>query len=236
MSITTLACLDGACRGSRLRKTRCPMSPIGQRRPDVASIRRHRRGLMVDARVDGQRLRRVVPNRAEAEETLRSWGLEPCGSSEPEAGPTLDEVAAEWLLWLEANSRPATVVTAQECLRSMRKIAPDLFPRPAMSLVPGDVRRLKAGLGDRAPATQAKVLVRLKGMLAWAARPPEGEGRREGGGLLPHVPVYVRPPRVQKPSPATVAPLCVLNIDPCRNRRTSSLLLRRLQPPMILRT
>lgn len=165
---------------------------------------------MVDARVDGERLRKVVNSQGEAEETLRGWGVELRAQAPAiQAGPSLDEISKEWLLWLEANARPATVTTANECLDAIRRITPELFEQPAMALTPSDVRRLKAGLSDRAPATQAKVLVRLKGMLAWAARPPEGEGRREGGGLLPRVPVYVRPPRVPKPSPATVAPRLV---------------------------
>lgn len=172
---------------------------------------------MVDARIDGARLRKVVASRAEAEEILGAWGVELLPQARAtEAGPTLDEVSKEWLLWLEANARPATVTTAQECLDAIRRITPEIFGQPAMALTPSDVRRLKAGLAGRAPATQSKVLVRLKGMLAWAARPPEGEGRREGGGLLPRVPVFVRPPRVPKPSPATVAPRLVSDEFTCR--------------------
>jgi integrase len=82
-----------------------------------------------------------------------------------------------------------------------------------MSLAPTDIRRLKLALSQgRAVATVNKDLTRFRAMLNWAARAPEGDGRREGGGLLPRVAVYVRPPRVPRPSPATVAPRLVDDI------------------------
>ena len=176
----------------------------------MASIRRRQNGFMVDARRDGERLRRVVGTREEAAEVLRGWGVDvpvlaPAASNSSDGGPTLEAISLEWLLWLQSNARPATVETARECIRSAKRAAPGIFERPAMTLGPADVRRLKAGLSGNAVATQAKVLVRLKAMLAWAARPAGGEGGREGGGLLLHLPVYVRPPKVPKPSPATVS-------------------------------
>jgi integrase len=189
---------------------------------------------MVDARRNGERLRRVVETHEEAVATLRDWGVDmparaPATApqeSDRDRGPTLRHVSEEWILWLEANARPATVETAHECLRAIEDALPGLLDRPAMSLEPTDVRRLKAALGKRAVATQAKILVRFKGMLAWAARPPEGDGRREGGGLLSRVPVYVRPPRVPKPSPASVAPRLV-------NDSLTTTLLRSARDPRI---
>jgi len=185
----------------------------------MASIRKHRQGFMVDARIGGERRRQVVASEDAARALLRSWGVsEGQGSHEaaPEAstarreGPTLEEVAAEYLLWQEANLRPASVGATKESLAAIRRAAPGLFAQPAMALTPGDIRRLKLALGQgRAVATVNKDLTRFRAMLNWAARAPEGDGRREGGGLLPKVAVYVRPPRVPKPSPATVAPRLV---------------------------
>lgn len=191
----------------------------------MASIRKHRQGFMVDARLNGERRRQVVASEAEAGALLASWGVAaplragvvatqpegaPAPPPGPEKGPTLEEVAAEYLLWQEANLRPASVVATKESLAAIRKAHPGLFSRPAMALTPADVRRLKLALSmGRAVATVHKDLTRFRAMLNWAARPPEGEGRREGGGLLPRVAVYVRPPRVPRPSPATVAPRLV---------------------------
>jgi hypothetical protein len=86
--------------------------------------------------------------------------------AESDRGPTLRHVSQEWILWLEANARPATVETARECIRAIDDAARGLLDRSAMSLEPSGVRRLKAALGVRAVATQAKILVRFKGMLA----------------------------------------------------------------------
>jgi integrase/recombinase XerD len=164
---------------------------------------------MVDARVGGERRRRVVETREAADALLERWQAEGA-----DAGPTLEEVAAEYLLHQEASLRPASVAAMRETLAALRRASPELFARPAMSMTPADARRLKVGLArGRAVATVAKDLSRLRAMLNWAARPAEGEGRREGGGLLPRVPVYIRPPRVPKPSPATVAPRLVDDAD-----------------------
>ena len=115
------------------------------------------------------------------------------------------------MLWQQANVRPASVIATRESINAIRRAAtPGLFRRAADSLNPADVRRLKVALGDgRAVATVHKDLVRFKAMLAWASRPADGQGGREGGGLLLRLPVYVRPPKVPKPSPATVAPRLV---------------------------
>ncbi len=185
----------------------------------MASIRRHRNGFMVDARIAGERRRQVVETIEAARALLGSWGLPqegegaPTGTPSPAApaeGPTLEEIAAEYLLWQEANLRPASVGATRESLAVIRRAAPGLFGRPAMALTPADIRRLKLALSrGRAVATVNKDLTRFRAMLNWAARSPEGDGRREGGGLLPRVAVFVSPPRVPRPSPATVAPRLV---------------------------
>jgi integrase len=185
----------------------------------MASIRPHRKGFMVDARITGERRRQVVASEEAAEALLRSWGVpKEAGDSEGlqaaslarRQGPTLEEVATEYLLWQEANLRPASVTATKESLAALRRAAPGLLSCDAMALTPSDIRRLKLALSQgRAVATVNKDLTRFRAMLNWAARAPEGDGRREGGGLLPRVAVYVRPPRVPRPSPATVAPRLV---------------------------
>lgn len=118
----------------------------------MGSIRKHRQGFMVDARLNGVRRRQVVATEEAAKALLASWGVpeRPEGPETPseasKRGPTLEEVAAEYLLWQEANLRPASVSATRESLAAIRLASPGLFNRPAMALNPGDIRRLQLAL------------------------------------------------------------------------------------------